>query len=240
MERPFKQEELAVLRKGRSPRANESSDTAGWLGCLAFFIVIIAYGWLASLLSMHVSMFWAAVLPFPVIGMVYLLYRFILKEFIPDEFGHAVIETVTATDIQISSNADGYTIKVLHPDGEITWSGEMTVVYFGHNEEGFRKVLRYLKLDAAITATGYQLPLDTLLTMSSDVLWVRFEPAQQSSTYHLGKWGLADYFRTEYDLIRSSKTDALVFVGLDSGTAAYFGNTITFGSNNIQCLPYPI
>jgi len=240
LERPFKPEELEVLNRGRSPRANESSDTAGWLGCLAFFFVIIAYGWLASVLSMHVNMFWAAVLPFPIMGMVYLLYRFVCREFIPDQFGHALIETVTATDIQLSNNVDGYTIKVLHAAGEITWSGEMTVVYYGHDEAQFKKMLQYYKLDAAITDTGYQLPLDKLLTMSSDVLWVRFEPAQQSSVYHLGKWVLSDYFRTAYNLIRSSKTDALVFVGLDSGTTAYFGNIITFGSNNIQYLPYPL
>lgn len=242
MERPFKQEELRILRKRSSPRQHESNGLAALPGCLLYILVIIAYGLLASSLSRSLSMFWSAVLPVPIIGVTYFLIRLIIRENASPEYGHALIETVTASGIELNQTANGYTIKVMHASGEITWSGKITIIYYSDNqpdkEAGFKRTMQHYGVDTAAVANGYTMPLETLLTMSNDVLWVEFVADHQSSMYNLPNWLLKDYFRTEYNLIRSSKTGELLFVGLVGGAKNYFGNSITFDGSNIRYASY--
>ncbi len=231
MKRPFNSEEINILKKRSSPRINESDSALS--GCLLFTFLFITYAVLGMTLNTYLSLFWSAVLPWPIIGLIYFLFRIAGQRRVAHRFGHAVVETVKATNILLSHTADGYTITVLYQGGGISWTGEITIVYFGENEEEFRLLMEQKGLNAMPSETGYQMSLDALFAFSKETMWVRFKPQKQSSAYRLPIWSLSDYFRTAYNLVRSEKTGELLFIGLNSGTKEYFNNNISFDSGNI-------
>ncbi|KAA2244827.1 hypothetical protein F0L74_02350 [Chitinophaga agrisoli] len=231
MKRPFNAEEIKILRKGSSPKINESDSALS--GCLLFSFLLIAFVVLGITLNTYLSVFWSALLPWPVIGLIYFLFHVAGQKKVTHRFGHALVETVRATNILLSHAAGEYTISVLYQEGEISWAGEITIVYFGDNEEKFRQLLEEKGMNAMSPETGYQMTLDTLFAFSNETMLVRFEPQKQSSAYNLPNGALSDYFRTAYNLVRSEKTGELLFINLDSGTKEYFSNNISFESRNI-------
>lgn len=230
MERRFKPEEIKILDSGRSPRPGEPDQDESFLGCL-LFIFVITYGALGMALNQYLNIFWSMVLPWPILGLVYVLFRSGDQMKTSRQFGNALVETVTATGIQLNKTKDGHTIQVMYDGGEITWTGKITIMYVGDTEAQFRSMLQRYGISAGQPDAGYDVPLDALLVMR-EVL-VRFVPNGQTAAYHLPCWSLADYFRTEYNLIRSSKTGMLLFINLVSGTKDYFNNNVSFTAGDI-------
>lgn len=239
MERPFNPKEIEILNRGKSPKPDEADPNDNLFGCLVF-IFPVAYAILGMALNSYFNLFWSVVLPWPIIGLVYVLFRFSGQGNASRQFGHALVETVRSTDVRLNQTTDGYTIKVVYEGGEITWTGKISIWYYGETEAGFRQMLEREGINTIQSGTAYNMRLDALLAVKSNVLWVRFIPDNQTSAYSLPYWSLKDYFRTEYNLIRSSKTGALLFINLVSGTKDYFGNNISFDGSNITYARYDV
>jgi hypothetical protein len=238
LQRPFRTEELKILRKGRSPQLNDSDSGDYLLGCFTYIFVIILFAVLGMALTEYMSLFWAAVLPFPIMGAVYFLYRVSESMLNTRTAGIALVDTVMATGLQITQEADKHKLTVQHASGELSWTGEINIMYVGSTEEDLRSTLQRKEIAFTHTEAGYQVSLAAISALHSDLLWIRFEPETQTSAYHFPLWSLSYYCRTEYNLIHSKQTGVLLFVGLISGTTEYFGADITFDSRHIKYVTY--
>lgn len=238
MQRPYRTEELKILRKGRSPQLNDSDSGDYFLGCFTYIFVIILFAVLGMALTEYMSLFWAAVLPFPIMGALYFLYRLIDSMLDTRTAGMALVDTVMATGLHITQEADKHRLTVQYASGELSWTGQINIMYVGSTEEDLRSTLQRKGIEFTHTEAGYRVLLADISALHSDLLWIRFEPETQTSTYHFPLWSLSFYCRTEYNLIRSKQTGVLLFVGLISGETNYFGESITFDSRHIKYVTY--
>lgn len=218
IERPFHPDEVKILRKVASPQFGKTGSEDVF-GCLLLFFMVPLYGGMGYFLNLYMPLFWAVIIPLVVFIMLFFAWHYFDHALMTYRYGHAVVETVNPANIRIENNGNICTVTVNYGHGaSITWTGATALMQYNVPETAFRNSLAPYAAEEGGEVTYKNVPLD-LVFYEKDLArrWIQFEVNKATSRFWLENWSLGDYLRTEYNLIRSSKTGELLFVRLTSG-----------------------
>lgn len=234
IERPYHPDEVKVLKRGAPPQFGKTGS-GDIFGCFILFLIVPLFGVTGYIAQLYVSLFWATVIPLGIFIVLFFAWHYLEHTLMTRRYGHAVVETMKPDDIQIDCDGNIYTVTVSYGNGaSVSWTGPTALMLYNAPESAFRESLALYAVGEGGQTIYKDVPLEAIFWKQHLARrWIQFEVNKATARFWLEDWSLEDYLRTEYNLVRSSKSGELLFIRLTSGETTA-GLKVTFKDADIR------